>query len=110
VSDPWFSAQDTIQYYERLAKDNEPLMLQDWSRLFLVPGMGHCGGGEKTLDRFDLLGSVVDWVEKGRAPESVVATGASQPGVSRPLCPWPKHAQYKGSGDAQDARSFSCAE
>ncbi len=86
VSDPWFSALDTIQYYERLEKDNTPLMLQNWSRLFLVPGMGHCGGGEKTLDRFDLLSSLVDWVEKGTAPESVVATGASQPGRSRPLC------------------------
>lgn len=110
VSDPWFSALDTIQYYERLATANAPLMLADWSRLFLVPGMGHCSGGEKTLDRFDLLTSLVNWVEKGQAPEAVVATGVSQPGRSRPLCPWPKHPQFQGRGDAEDARNFSCAE
>ena len=46
VSDPWFSALETVQYYERLEKDNAPARRADWSRLFLVPGMGHCAGGE----------------------------------------------------------------
>ena len=110
VSDPWFSALDTIQYYERLAHDNAPLVAQDWSRLYLVPGMGHCAGGERTLDRFDLLTPLVDWVENGRAPTPAVATGASQPGRSRPLCEWPKHAHYDGRGNPDDARSYSCAE
>jgi len=108
VSDPWFSAQDTVQYYERLGRDNPEVALAQWSRLFLVPGMGHCGGGERTLDHVDLLDAIVGWVENGRAPERVIATGASAPGESRPLCPHPAHAQYKGSGDARDAANYLC--
>ncbi len=110
VSDPWFSALDTIGYYERMAADNAPRNVQDYSRLFLVPGMGHCGGGGATLDRFDMVDAIVDWVEKGKAPESVVATGSSFPQRSRPLCAYPRHAQYKGSGNPESAESFSCAE
>jgi feruloyl esterase len=108
VSDPWFSAQDTVQYYERLGRDNPEGALAEWSRLFLVPGMGHCGGGERTLDHVDMLSAIVDWVEDGRAPEKVIATGASAPGESRPLCPHPAHAQYQGSGDARAAANYLC--
>ena len=110
VSDPWFSAQDTVQYYERLGRDNAEVPVAQWSRLFLVPGMGHCGGGERTLDRFDMLSAIVDWVESGRAPERVIATGASAPGESRPLCPYPAHAQYTGSGDAHAAANYLCRD
>jgi feruloyl esterase len=108
LSDPWFSAQDTVQYYERLAQDNAGEPLAHWSRLFLVPGMGHCAGGARTLDRVDLLDAIVEWVEHDRAPERVIATGASAPGESRPLCPWPAHAHYQGSGDARDASNYMC--
>ena len=107
VSDPWFSARDTVDYYQRLARDNAEVPLEDWSRLFLVPGMGHCGGGERTLDRVDLLGAIVDWVERHQPPERVIATGASAPGESRPLCPWPAYAQYD-HGDAHAAGSYRC--
>lgn len=108
VSDPWFSAKDTIDYYRRLTADNGGAQsVMQWSRLFLVPGMSHCGGGAATLDRFDMLDAIVDWVEKGRAPDSVIATGRSFPGRSRPLCPYPEHAQYRG-GDPQSASSFEC--
>ena len=79
-----------------------------WSRLFLVPGMGHCGGGAATLDTFDMLGAVVDWVENQKAPQAIRATGRSWPGRSRPLCPYPSHAHYKGTGDVEDAASFEC--
>ena len=76
VSDPWFSALDTIDYYERMTKANGgAAQVTNWSRLFLVPGMGHCGGGPAALDQFDLLTSLVDWVEKGTAPNAVPATG-----------------------------------
>jgi pimeloyl-ACP methyl ester carboxylesterase len=109
-SDPWFSALDTVGYYERLAKDNGSGPVQDWSRLFLVPGMGHCQGGDATLDRFDLVDAIVAWVEKGTAPAQVIATGTSLPGRSRPLCPYPQHAQYVGSGDPQSAANFRCSE
>ncbi len=80
------------------------------SRLFLVPGMGHCAGGAATLDRFDLLTSIEDWVEKGAAPDSVEGTGRAFPGRSRPLCPYPKYARYKGGGDTEKASSFECRE
>jgi feruloyl esterase len=69
--------------------------------------MGHCGGGT-ALDQFDLLSAMVDWVEKGNLPNSVNATGKAFPGRSRPLCPFPKHAQYKGEGNTEDAKSFEC--
>lgn len=107
-SDPWFSALDTLSYYKGLADANGGAeKVAEWSRIFLVPGMAHCGGGPG-LDQFDMLTAVVDWVEKGSAPESVIATGKAFPGRSRPLCAYPKHAQYKGSGDTQQAPSFQC--
>ncbi len=108
LSDPWFSALDTIGYYQRLTPDNGSGPVTDWSRLFLVPGMGHCGGGEATLDRFDMLTALVDWVEQGRPPDQVTATGAAFPGRSRPLCPYPQHAQYRGRGNAELAANFRC--
>jgi feruloyl esterase len=110
VSDPWFSANDTADYYERLGRANGGAdAVLGWSRLFLVPGMGHCGGGQ-ALDQFDMLTAVVDWVEKGQAPASVDATGRAFPGRSRPLCPYPRHAHYKGAGDPENAKSFACRE
>jgi len=109
VSDPWFSAKDTIDYYDRMAAANggaEKVM--DSSRLFLSPGMGHCGGGAAALDNFDMLTAISDWVEKGVAPASVNATGRAFPGRSRPLCAYPAHAQYKGQGDPEDAANYEC--
>jgi feruloyl esterase len=109
VSDPWFSALDTVDYFDRMTKANGgPSQVTNWSRLFLVPGMGHCGGGPAALDQFDLLTPLVDWVEKGTAPNAVPSTGASLPGRSRPLCAYPQHTHYKGTGDPQDARNFEC--
>ena len=109
VSDAWFSAQDTTQYYRQLTGDNGgPEAVMKWSRHFLVPGMGHCGGGNAALDRFDMLTAIVDWVEKDAAPDAVIATGDAFPGRSRPLCPYPQHAHYKGSGDVEKAESFEC--
>ncbi len=70
--------------------------------------MGHCAGGPATLDQFDALSLLVDWVNTGKAPDQIVATGAAFPGRSRPLCPFPEHAQYRGQGDPQAASSFEC--
>ena len=109
VSDPWFSANDTIDYYQRMtAANGGAAQVTNWSRLYLAPGMGHCQGGAATLDSFDLLGAVVDWVEKGTAPAAVTATGRAFPGRSRPMCAYPAHAQYRGSGDIEDAKNFEC--
>jgi feruloyl esterase len=107
-SDPWFSPLDTLGYYQSLAAANGGAeKVSEWSEMFLVPGMHHCGGGP-ALDQFDMLGAVVNWVEKGTAPTSVLATGKAFPDRSRPLCAYPRHAQYSGNGDTNDARNFSC--
>ena len=110
-SDPWFSPLDTLDYYERMARDSGSMeqVREKSSRLFFVPGMGHCSSGV-TLERFDLLGAVVNWVEEGKAPDSVIATGPAFPGRSRPLCAYPQHAQYKGLGDSEDAANFECRQ
>lgn len=79
---------------------------QTWARLFLVPGMTHCGGGQST-DQFDMLSAIQQWVEQGLVPDRVVASGKSYPGVTRPLCPYPKVARFDG-GNADDHKSFSC--
>ena len=89
------------------AANGGPEAVSKWSQFYFVPGMGHCGGGP-ALDQFDLLGAMVNWVEKGTVPASVTATGKAFPGRRRPLCAYPKHAQYKGQGDPQDANSFEC--
>jgi feruloyl esterase len=107
-SDPWFSPLDTLDYYKSLAGANGGAdKVAEWSRMFLVPGMAHCGGGP-SLDRFDMLSAVVNWVEKGVPPDSVIATGQAFPGRSRPLCAYPKHAQYMGRGNIEDASNFGC--
>lgn len=107
-SDPWFSPLDTLDYYKDVATANGGLeAVSQWTQFYFVPGMAHCGGGPG-LDQFDFLGAIVNWVERGIAPQSVVATGTAFPGRSRPLCPYPKHAHYKGHGDPEDANSFEC--
>jgi len=110
LSDPWFSPLETLRYYEKMAKDTGSGPATSWSRIYFVPGMGHCQGGSATLDRFDMLSAVVDWVEKGVAPDRVVATGPAFPGRSRPLCPYPRYAQYTGQGDPNSASNFVCRE
>lgn len=107
-SDPWFSPLDTFGYYKDMAAANGGFdAVSKWSQFYFVPGMSHCGGGQ-SLDQFDLLSALADWVEKGIAPQSIVATGRAFPGRSRPLCPYPKHAQYKGQGNTEDAGNFEC--
>jgi hypothetical protein len=109
VSDPWFSVLDTVDYYKRLVRDNGGNEnVSKWSRLFLVPGMGHCSGGEKTVDTFDILGAITDWVEKGIAPDKIIATGKAFPGLSRPLCPYPEYPYYTGKGDSKKAENYEC--
>jgi hypothetical protein len=79
---------------------------QAWARLFLIPGMTHCAGGQST-DQFDMLAAIQAWVEQGRAPDRIVASGKAFSAVTRPLCPFPKVARYDG-GPASDEHSFSC--
>lgn len=105
VSDPWFSAWDTLDYWQRAAQANGTAWA-DTSRFYLVPGMGHCGGGN-AFDNFDLLSAVVDWVEKGRAPGAVLSKRSMPTPAERPMCPYPSYPHYIG-GDATKASSFEC--
>ena len=120
VADGVFSSDDTVAWYGRL-QARRGGDASDFARLFLVPGMNHCGNGPST-DQFDLLTPLVEWVEKGQPPERVTARarGASNPvpnpdvpqgwpaDRTRPLCPYPKVARYKGSGSSERAESFEC--
>lgn len=108
LSDPVLSANDIIDYYLQLEHDNGGAEKSaSFARLFLIPGMTHCGGGPAT-DQFDALAALEKWAEQGHAPQSIVAKGAAFPGRTRPLCPYPQYAAYNGSGDPQDAASFTC--
>jgi len=105
LSDQGLSPLDTVAWYERArAQSSGPG--SDWARLFLVPGMTHCAGGPAT-DRFDMPTAIDEWVEHGQPPERIIATGKAFPGLSRPLCSYPKVARYTG-GDPQSASSFAC--
>ena len=81
----------------------------EFYRLFMIPGMAHCGGGPG-LTGFSGMDPLVKWVENGIAPDSIVVSG--KPGgvaVQRPVCPYPQVARYRGSGEIHDAASFVCA-
>ncbi len=107
LADPIFSPHDSIDYYQRLNAENGAAA-RDFARLFLIPGMGHCQGGAAT-DAWDGLQAMVDWVEKGQAPTQILAKGTAVfPDRTRPLCAYPSVARYNGSGNVEDAASFSC--
>ncbi|WP_019560702.1 tannase/feruloyl esterase family alpha/beta hydrolase [Caldimonas manganoxidans] len=121
VSDHIFSLHDTLRWYDAL-NANHGGQAARFARVFPVPGMGHCSGGPAT-DQFDLLTPLVQWVEQGTVPERIVASarGAGNPGGvnnelpsdwaadrTRPLCPYPQVARYRGSGDLDRADSFVC--
>lgn len=121
TADPIFSSDDTTAWYDAVRSNNGG-DASNFSRFYRVPGMNHCSGGPAT-DQFDMLTPLVNWVEKGQAPDSVVANArgagnavavnADLPAAwsanrSRPLCAYPKVARYKGTGDIESAASFSC--
>jgi len=99
------------EYYKNvLARTNVP-KVRDAARLFMVPGMGHCGGGDGT-STFDMLAALDRWVEKGQAPDQIAASRVKD-GVTdrtRPLCPYPQVATYKGNGSIDEAANFVCKE
>ena len=80
-------------------------------RLFMVPGMNHCGGGDGP-NKFDMLGALELWREDGKAPEVVIASHATGGKVdrTRPLCAFPEVAKYTGSGSTEDAANFACVK
>jgi feruloyl esterase len=94
---------------DKLAAGKGVAGVQDFFRLFMVPGMAHCRGGVGT-DRFDAQSAIEAWVERGQAPASIAASRMEDDKVTRtrPLCPYPQVAKYDGSGDTNDAANFRC--
>jgi len=107
-ADPQITPGSSVDYYESVL-EKMGNKVKDNYRLFMVPGMGHCGGGDGPAS-FDMLAALEQWVEKGKAPDSVPAAHLTnaQPDRTRILCPYPQVATYKGSGDTNDAANFSC--
>jgi feruloyl esterase len=99
----------TVEFYNSAASARGDGEASGWMRLFMVPGMGHCSGGEGP-DTFDKIGVMVEWVEHGKAPERIVASHRTAGKVdrTRPLCAYPQVAKYKGSGSIDDAGNFTC--
>jgi hypothetical protein len=109
-NDPQITPTASVQYYERaVAASGGAAAASKSYRLFMAPGMGHCGGGEGP-NSFDMLTALEQWVETGKAPDQIVASHSTGGRVdrTRPLCPYPQVAVYKGSGSIDDAASFSC--
>ena len=97
-------------YYESVVKTiGGSFHVQDAYRLFMAPGMGVCGGGDGP-NSFDMLGTMQQWVENKKAPDQVIASHSSNGKVdrTRPLCPYPQVARYKGAGSIDDAANFVC--
>jgi feruloyl esterase len=115
-SDPDITPLNSINYYESVAKamsggGNHGLRETTvFYRLFMVPGMQHCSGGPGATT-FDMVTALEKWVEKGVAPQQVLAQRivAGKVERTRPLCPYPQEAVWKGTGSTDDAANFSCA-
>jgi hypothetical protein len=107
-SDPGIAAGNTVNYYKGVLSKMGPKQ-DDWFRLFMVPGMQHCGGGPGA-DQFNKMGAIERWRESGIAPDQILASHVTGSTVemTRPLCPYPKTAVYRGSGSTNDAANFSC--
>ena len=110
-SDQLIAPQNSIDYYESVLSlfGGNAADVQSFYRLFMAPGMTHCAGGTGP-NTIDMQAVLEEWVEKDKAPERVIATHIINGAVdrSRPLCPYPQVATYKGKGDTNDADSFEC--
>jgi feruloyl esterase len=105
-----FSAETSVGYHRRVRETLGAAGSDEWMRLFLAPGMGHCGGGEGP-NAFDPVTALEQWVEHGSAPGQIMATRRTDGKVvrTRPLCPYPQVARYRGTGSIDDAANFTCA-
>jgi feruloyl esterase len=109
-SDPVVPPHDTVAYYEAVVKAMGGLTpTREFYRLFMAPGMGHCAGGPGP-NQFDALGALEQWVEKGVAPDKLIATHSTNGKVdrTRPLCTYPMVARHKGTGSIDEAANFAC--
>ena len=108
-ADPALNARMGIDYFQQVQRKMGPATT-DFMRLFMVPGMFHCGGGVGA-SAFDAMTPLVEWVEKSNAPTQIPAARISAGKVvrTRPLCPYPQVARYKGNGSIDEAQNFACA-
>jgi feruloyl esterase len=109
-ADPLIPAQDLVNYYEHMQNVMGGAdATGEFARLFMVPGMGHCAGGEGP-NRFDALAALELWVEKGTAPTKMIASHMTAGIVdrTRPLCVYPQVARWKGRGSTDEAANFEC--
>jgi feruloyl esterase len=110
-ADQLISADGTIDYYKRVQQQmGGPERTSEFLRLFMAPGVGHCGGGTGPTPSGQLE-ALLAWVEEGKAPETLPATRRDRSGStrSRPLCQYPLVAKYKGTGSTDDAANFVCS-
>jgi feruloyl esterase len=110
-SDPQISPSNSTQYFDRVAAAlGGADKIQGSHRLFMAPGMAHCGGGEGP-NTFDMVTALEQWVEQGKAPAQILASHSREGKVdrTRPLCPYPQVASYKGTGSIDEATNFQCA-
>lgn len=117
-NDPAIPALNTIDYFENVEK-KMGASADGFLRLYMVPGMQHCGGGPGATSfggnqapfepEKNVLSALEQWVEKGVPPGTIIAS-RSNPQMTRPLCPYPQSLKYKGEGDPNDAASFSCVK
>ena len=101
---------DTAAYYEGVVKAMGGLAsTRDFYRFFAAPGMGHCAGGPGP-NQFDAIGALEQWVEKGTAPDKLIATHSTNGKIdrTRPLCTYPLVARHKGTGSIDEAANFAC--
>jgi feruloyl esterase len=108
-NDPRVNPQNSINYIQSVAAQDPAQGTAEFLRLFMVPGMGHCGGGPGP-NTFDTLTALEKWVEQSVAPERIIASGGDVRGRTRPLCPYPQVARFTGQGSIDDAASFVCTE
>lgn len=109
-ADPGITAYGTLDYYNKVVSNaGDKKKADDYVRLFLAPGMHHCSGGPGP-NSFDAISALEQWVEKGVAPEKLIASHAVEGKVdrTRPLCPEPQVAKYKGTGSIDEASNFVC--
>ncbi|MGA7236360.1 MAG: tannase/feruloyl esterase family alpha/beta hydrolase, partial [Bryobacteraceae bacterium] len=109
-ADPQIAPATSVQYYRDVLDTLGGVAnVQNNYRLFMVPGMAHCGGGDGASS-FDMLPPLEAWIEKGSPPEQIPASRVRDGKVdrTRPLCPYPQVAVYKGKGSIDDAANFVC--
>ena len=108
MEDTLVSHIQTIHAYEKMAR--KAGRDSDNARLYTLPGVQHCGGGPG-VNRFDMIAALTEWVEKGRAPHTLVGSRHDAIGnllFTRPVCEFPRYPRYDGAGDPGDASSFRC--